>query len=190
MNAPLFERSTWHQRDPVRKSEDDAAQQRLVDALAARHPTQAALVQREVGCLRKRLEEIAPRQGSRHSLWRLVRRSPPDGWSRRSSRADARAVRRPGPPPAVLLRTFIGAGSRSGSLAGRTSGGRGQTLYRGCGGRAGRGARGRWERDRRESGGSGGTARVATAGRAFWGCRVVGVVRSAGPMLCVSNPRW
>jgi hypothetical protein len=35
-NAPLIELSTWHQRDPARKAEDDAAQQRLVDALAAR----------------------------------------------------------------------------------------------------------------------------------------------------------
>lgn len=63
VNAPLIELSTWHERDPARKAEDDTAQQRLVDALAVRHPTQAALVQREVGCPRIRPEEIAAASG-------------------------------------------------------------------------------------------------------------------------------
>jgi hypothetical protein len=63
VNAPLIELGTWHKRSPARHAEDDGPQQPLVDAVAARHPTQAALVQREVARLRIRPEGIAAASG-------------------------------------------------------------------------------------------------------------------------------
>ena len=64
IGAPLLRLGEWStRRDEKRRSEDDAAQRRLVDALNKHHPAHAALVQQTVGCARFRPEEVAAASG-------------------------------------------------------------------------------------------------------------------------------
>lgn len=64
VGAPLLRLGEWStHRSERRRSEDDAAQQALVDALNKHYPAHAALVQQTVGCARFRPEEVAAASG-------------------------------------------------------------------------------------------------------------------------------
>lgn len=61
----LLDLATWEQPDPTRREEDRAAQRRMVDQLRSWAPTQASVVERQVGVLRVRPEEVAAASGMR-----------------------------------------------------------------------------------------------------------------------------
>ena len=58
--VPLLDLTTWEaQRTEARRSEDSAAQTRIVEFLRPRHREHAQRVEAEVGCTRIRAEEVA-----------------------------------------------------------------------------------------------------------------------------------
>jgi hypothetical protein len=59
----LLRGETWTQRSPERRSEDEAAQRALVGYLHREAPEHAARIEREVGCIRIRAEEVAAASG-------------------------------------------------------------------------------------------------------------------------------
>lgn len=63
VSAPLLVGETWQTMGYVRRTEDEAAQRKVVKALKKDDPEHAARVEAEVGCTRFRPEEVAAASG-------------------------------------------------------------------------------------------------------------------------------